>query len=219
MTVPPEPPATPGPPATPTVPPVAATPPPSPPYQYVAPPPGPKTNGLAIASLVCSLATFMFCGVGSILGIVFGHIARHQTKRSGDAGAGMALAGVIIGYVTLALGVVAISAIAIFADTFDGRTEVVNHARDVDVQIVRLARLRSVSPRDGAVIVQAFAGECCEREVTLGSTGVLLRSATTSDLERVGWRLDVDGFSGDHACLTVPDRPFARDRDVRGGRC
>lgn len=207
MTVPPEPPATPVP------------PPPPPPYLYVAAPVGPKTNGLAIASLVCSLATFMFCGVGSILGIVFGHIARHQTKRTGDAGSGMALAGLIIGYVTLALGVIVFGAIAIFANYVNGQTEVDNHARDVGVQIVRLARLRNVSPRNRAVVVLGFNGECCERAVTLGSTGVLLGSATTSDLERVGWRLDVDGYDGYHACLTVPDRAVASDRDVRGGRC
>ncbi len=212
MTVPPEPPAAP---RLPDVP----APPPPPPYQYVAAPPGPKTNGLAIASLVCSLATFMFCGVGSILGIIFGHISRGQIKRTGDAGSGMALAGLIIGYVTLGLAVIAIGAIAIFADNFDGRTEVVNHARDVNIQIVRLARLRSVSPRDRAVIVQGFAAECCEREVTLGTSGVLLRGATNNDLERVGWRLDVDGYDGYHACLTVPDLPFASDRDVRAGRC
>jgi hypothetical protein len=59
------------------------------------------TNGLAIASLVLSIVTLY--GVGSLLGIVFGLIARRQTRDTGQSGAGLALAGVIVGTVTLLL--------------------------------------------------------------------------------------------------------------------
>jgi uncharacterized membrane protein YidH (DUF202 family) len=59
------------------------------------------TNGLAIASLVLSLVGVSF--IGSILGIIFGHIARSQIRRTGERGAGLALAGLIIGYVTIGL--------------------------------------------------------------------------------------------------------------------
>lgn len=63
-------------------------PPPYPPYGY---PPRP-TNAMAIASLVCA---FVFAP----LAILFGHISLSQIKRSGDDGRGMAIAGLVIGYV------------------------------------------------------------------------------------------------------------------------
>ncbi|MFB9314756.1 DUF4190 domain-containing protein [Nocardioides plantarum] len=71
--------------------------PPSP-YGY-APPRG--TNGLAIASLVSSLV--WVCGVGSIAAVICGHVARSQVKRTGEQGAGLALAGLIIGYLGIAV--------------------------------------------------------------------------------------------------------------------
>ena len=56
------------------------------------PQPG-RTNGMAIASLV-----FGVIG-GGVLAVVFGHIARSQIHRTGQAGAGLALAGLVLGYV------------------------------------------------------------------------------------------------------------------------
>jgi len=55
----------------------------------------PRTSGLAIASLVCSLT-----GV-SLLAVIFGHIALGKIRRSNGAvdGKGLALAGTIVGYV------------------------------------------------------------------------------------------------------------------------
>jgi uncharacterized membrane protein len=63
--------------------------------------PAAKTNGMAIAALVTSLAG-SFCGVG-FLGLVFGLIALKQIKKSNGAetGKGMAIAGVIIGGLTV----------------------------------------------------------------------------------------------------------------------
>ena len=65
---------------------------------YAAPRP---TNILAIISLVASIL-----GI-SIGGIIMGHIARAQIKRTGDNGSGLALAGLIVGYVGFAFGVIA----------------------------------------------------------------------------------------------------------------
>ena len=205
----------------PEVPAPPSVPPPPPPYQYVAPPAGPKTNGLAIASLVCSLATFMFCGIGSILGIIFGHIARSQIKRTGDAGSGMALAGLIVGYVTLALGVAFVALLTVFAHG-DSAAQGVQTAREVDREIVRIARLDGASPRSATLVARAVDLNCCISHVSLGGSGVRAVGATDTEFARARWRLqiEVDGEPGwDFACLTVPDRPFASDRDVRGGRC
>ena len=67
-----------------------------------------KTNGLALASLACGLAPFIFGPPAAIPAIVFGHVARHQIKRTGEQGAGLALAGLILGWTTMILVIVLI---------------------------------------------------------------------------------------------------------------
>jgi Domain of unknown function (DUF1707)/Domain of unknown function (DUF4190) len=65
-----------------------------------------RVNGLAIASLACGLAQFVFGPLATIPAIVFGHIARHQIRRTGEQGAGLALAGLILGWATVILGII-----------------------------------------------------------------------------------------------------------------
>ncbi len=85
-----------------------------PPGWYGASPPGPyagygyypvpqQTNSYAIAALVLSIVSL--CGIGSVLGIIFGLRARREIAASGgmQTGDGMALAGIIVGAVTLGL--------------------------------------------------------------------------------------------------------------------
>ena len=80
---------------------------PYPPYPY--PYPAPRTNALAIASLVCA---FLFAP----LGIVFGHLSLSQIRRSGEDGRGLALAGLVIGYVvTIAAILAVVAATLLFA--------------------------------------------------------------------------------------------------------
>ncbi|MEO7000781.1 MAG: DUF4190 domain-containing protein [Ktedonobacterales bacterium] len=56
-----------------------------------------ETSGWAIASLICSLLG------ASILGVIFGHISLNEIKKSAGrvTGQGMAMAGLIIGYIGL----------------------------------------------------------------------------------------------------------------------
>ena len=66
-------------------------------YQsYGYPPYRQGTNGLAIASLCCSLAS-LGCGVTAIVGIVLGIAALSQINKTGRSGRGMALGGIWIG--------------------------------------------------------------------------------------------------------------------------
>jgi hypothetical protein len=65
-----------------------------------------KTNGLAIASLACGVAQFAFGPLATIPAIVCGHMARSQIKRTGEQGAGLALAGLILGWAAVILGIV-----------------------------------------------------------------------------------------------------------------
>lgn len=61
-----------------------------------------RTNGMAIAALVCGICGFIYL-IPAILGIVFGIIAVRQTKRDGTDGRGMAIAGIITGACWIAL--------------------------------------------------------------------------------------------------------------------
>ncbi|WP_428833228.1 DUF4190 domain-containing protein [Micromonospora coerulea] len=56
------------------------------------------TNVMAILSLV-------FAFVFSPIGIVFGHIARKQIRRTGEQGSGLATAGLVLSYVFTILGI------------------------------------------------------------------------------------------------------------------
>jgi hypothetical protein len=68
-----------------------------------------KTSGLAIASLACGLAQFAFGPLATIPAIVCGHLARSQIKRTGEQGAGLALAGLILGRTAVILGILSSS--------------------------------------------------------------------------------------------------------------
>ena len=67
-----------------------------------------STNGLAIASLVFAIASWFVCPfVGGVLAVILGHIARGQIRRTGEAGGGLAMAGLILGYIHLGIAIVA----------------------------------------------------------------------------------------------------------------
>jgi hypothetical protein len=81
-----------------------------PPYGY---PPAPqRTSGLAVASLVLGLVWIYW--IGSILAVIFGHIALAEIKRDPRVGGrGLAIAGVVLGYIGLGVLVLVIVAIAV----------------------------------------------------------------------------------------------------------
>jgi hypothetical protein len=77
------------------------------PYPSYGAPVVKRTNGLAIASLVCACAGFLLT-FPALLGVVFGFVARSQIRRSGgtQGGDGLALAGIIVGFAWIALLVI-----------------------------------------------------------------------------------------------------------------
>jgi len=71
------------------------------PYGY-AQPTGPKTNVMAIISLIAP-----FVGFG-VVGLVLGIIALGQIKKTGEQGRGLALAGTIVSAASVLIGVIVI---------------------------------------------------------------------------------------------------------------
>ena len=67
-----------------------------------------RTNGLAVASLACGVAQFAFGPLATIPAIVLGHMARSQIRRTGEQGAGLALAGLALGWAAVIVGVMVI---------------------------------------------------------------------------------------------------------------
>jgi hypothetical protein len=63
------------------------------------PPAVDRTNRMAIWSLVLSILTLG--GLGSVAGIWLGAVARRRVAETGERGRGLAIAGIIVGVITL----------------------------------------------------------------------------------------------------------------------
>ena len=91
--------------------------PPSPTSQAAPQPPAappPETSGMAVGSLICGILFVFF--PAAITAVVLGHISRSEIRRSAGRlkGDGMALAGLILGYVGISvIPILIIAAIAI----------------------------------------------------------------------------------------------------------
>lgn len=74
---------------------------------------GTDINGLAIASLVLGIVWVM--GVGSILALVFGYVAKGQIEASDGAqsGHGLAIAGIVLGWVGVAVVLAGVAMMAL----------------------------------------------------------------------------------------------------------
>ena len=72
-----------------------------------------RTNGLAIAAMVCGLAQFLLWFfllvpgfIAAILALIFGLVGLAQTKLRGEGGKGMAVAGIVLGSLGVLSGIV-----------------------------------------------------------------------------------------------------------------
>ena len=129
-------------------------------YYQQQPQPVQGTNALAISSLVCGIIGWIIPILFALLAIIFGHVARSQIKRSGQGGAGLALAGLILGYiqfVIMSLGLLAAIVLPAYHD-YVIRSKWV----EADVYLVqardKLAK-RIAADKDNAVIISIPAEE------------------------------------------------------------
>jgi hypothetical protein len=83
-----------------------------PPPMYVA-----QTSTLAIVSLIAGILGWIgFLGIGPIIAIITGHMAKNEINQSGGRimGSGMATAGLVLGYINLALTVIGLCLVLAF---------------------------------------------------------------------------------------------------------
>ncbi|WP_448641680.1 DUF4190 domain-containing protein [Geodermatophilus sp. URMC 63] len=70
-----------------------------------------RTNGFAIASMVLGIVWIYW--IGSVLALVFGYVARSQIRERGEGGDGMAIAGIVLGWIGVGvLGLALLAGIA-----------------------------------------------------------------------------------------------------------
>ena len=62
-----------------------------------------RTNSLAVAALICGVAEVFTGGLTAIPAVVLGHMARNQIRRTGEQGSGLALAGLILGWLAIVM--------------------------------------------------------------------------------------------------------------------
>jgi len=84
-------------------------------------PPATTTNGFAITSMVMGILGFVVLfGLGSLLALVFGYIAKSQIKRSAtpQEGSGLATAGIVMGWIGIALSILFVAGLILLAVAF-----------------------------------------------------------------------------------------------------
>ena len=72
-----------------------------------------QTNPLAVVSLSFGVGQVIIPFLGAIVAIVCGHISRSQIRETGQAGDGMAITGLVLGYTGVVLPLLAILALII----------------------------------------------------------------------------------------------------------
>jgi hypothetical protein len=164
--------------------------------------------------------------IASIAAIITGHIARSQIKRSGEQGAGMALAGLILGYVGLALTAIAVVGGIVFFTTFAddiSRAGLRDDARDFGREIQQVAAFDGTAPRRAQTVQRAYFSFqnnlLADDQLLVGGTPIEL--ATNADFERANWEIEFsrDEFGTVYVCMTVPFSISTASIQVRDGHC
>jgi hypothetical protein len=189
-----------------------------------------RTNGLAVTSLITALAQFVLPipFALAITAIVTGHIGRRQIRERNEGGAGMALAGIIIGYVSIVLSVLGIAAIVlflVFALPNIVQHEIRSDARWFGASAVELGAREQMSPQSPDTIRRMYyeardRNGCCSNDTITLADGTPVLNATEADFVRSHGRLEFSqsAISTEYACLQLPAGPLG-EYTVRDGRC
>ncbi len=163
----------------------------------------PETSGKAIASLVCGLLSLIF--PAAVAAIVLGHISRAEIRKSGGRlrGEGMALVGLIFGY--LGISVVPILIIAAIA---------IPNLLRARIAANESSAVAAIHALNSAEVSYAYAypkiGYTCNLRDLAGaggsSTGAGLIDNTLASGERNGYVFRVDGCSKDGYVVSAVPR-------------
>lgn len=82
------------------------------------PPPG--TNGMAIGAFVCALMEVFTFGFTAIPAVILGHSARRQIRRTGQHGDGLAIFGLILGWLGIAVFVLVVAGLVAVSTSHGG---------------------------------------------------------------------------------------------------
>jgi len=130
-------------------------------------------NGLAIASLV--LGIVWIYGVTSILALVLGYKAKRKIKQSGQKGAGMATAGIVLGWIGTASLAAIVIAVLVFA--FGGVT-----GRVPQTYVTARARVNGAATEYLAATAAKTKGDTTSEITDLTIAGVACLSLKMNDI-------------------------------------
>lgn len=124
------------------------------------------TSGLAIASVICGPLGFLTAGLSGIAAVITGHMALSAIKRSGGMlkGRGMAITGLITGYLTMLIIPLAVIAgltapVILKQRQAADRTEVINNAKILHLKLMDFEVDYGSFPSDKLVAEEpAFTG-------------------------------------------------------------
>ena len=71
----------------------------------------PQTRGTNVMAILALVFAFVFAP----LGIVFGHLAKRQIRRTGEGGSGLATAGLVLGYIFTIAWIISVVALILLA--------------------------------------------------------------------------------------------------------
>ncbi|MFE0028258.1 DUF4190 domain-containing protein [Amycolatopsis sp. NPDC059021] len=155
-----------------------AVPPSGPSYEDAPPPPPqpvpPGTNGLAVASLVLGIVG------GILLSAIFGFVALRQTRRTGQAGRKLAIAGLTLSGVWLAVILIAVTVTATGSRQLADNELSVFSLNDgqcfnaTEVNSTTVAKTQCTVPHDSQVFGKALlpGADAYPGEAQLKSTGL-----------------------------------------------
>lgn len=82
----------------------------TPEYSYQPPQhSGTRTSSMAVISLISGIAAWLgIFGLGGLLAVIFGHLAKSEIRKTGGilTGDGLATAGLVLGYANIAVAII-----------------------------------------------------------------------------------------------------------------
>jgi hypothetical protein len=132
-------------------------------YAEEQPVQSPQTSKGAIWSFVLSLVGLVFCcSFASIPAVICGHVAMPKIKRSGGllTGSGFAIAGLVIGYITIVLHVISLPTAISAVRASARRAACVNNMRKVGIVLTQYAQdHQGHFPNDLQALVPEYANQ------------------------------------------------------------